>query len=69
MKPFRATYKPRKYGGDGDFVGYDENKAERVLVIAILNREDSEPWVVFIDEKDHLHYALMDCFTECEWKA
>jgi len=68
MKAFRATYRPRKYDDAGDFVGFDESKVERVLVVAIPSGGVSDPWVVFINERNYLCCAPLDCFTECEWK-
>ena len=65
MKPFKATYTPQKWNEVGEFDGYDENKAERVVVVQIMGYDwKSIPDVVFAHADGKLDIAALPCFSE-----
>jgi len=72
MKPFRATYTPKKWimkGRSGEYVP-DESQARIVLVLTLS--EDSESFhAFFIDTDNSLKADSLDRFTDCqssEWR-
>jgi len=69
MKPFRATYKPREYSHDsGNFTGYNDGKAEIVLVVSIQSYDrETNPDIIFIHGDGKLDCDTLPCFTQCQW--
>jgi len=66
MKPFRATYTPRKYDDSGGFDGYDKEKAEQVVIVHIISYDwERTPDIVFVHANGKLDTAPIDCFSEC----
>lgn len=66
MKPFRATYSPKKYGKDGGFEGYNKDKAEQVVIVHIIGYDwESNPDMVFVHADGKLDVANLPCFSEC----
>jgi len=59
MIPIKATYLPRKYH-NGKFAGYDEEKADWVLIVHIRH-----PIAVFITADGKLDCGSLDCFRDC----
>lgn len=63
MVPFIATYKPRKA------IGYDAEKAETVMVIAICpaNSQGDQDRAAIIRADASLDIVTIDCLTDCIW--
>lgn len=69
MQAFRATYKPKKYDVSGGLIGYNDDKAETVLIVKILCYDTGiQPDAVFIHSDGALDTAPIDCFTGCLWE-
>ena len=67
MKPFRATYKPRKFDDKGQPCGYSDELAEKVLVVGAISGGIAGVRIIFIDTIGGLHSDFIDCFSECQW--
>lgn len=67
MKPFRATYTPKKWvmrGKGGEYV-FDESQARPVLVLAL--GQDTEGFhAFFLDADNSLKVSSLDSFTNCQ---
>lgn len=62
MIPFRATYKPKRYDDDGRFLGFDDEKAEKVRIVKVFYNRI----VAYISSTGELDVAPMECFSDCE---
>jgi len=83
MNAFRATYTPRKFDPDtGLGMGFDEEKAETVLVLAIFPSvpDPSSPAfgapgfqdvaaIIRGDDHSSLDVVPIDCITGCHWAS
>ena len=66
MIPFKAVFKPRKYTESGMFEGFDDSKAESVLIVDCI-KTNGVPGMLFIRQDGSLDVDVIKCFSDCEW--